>query len=93
LSTTKGKILIPPLLSSLGLTEIPLHGRKFTWINKQHLPLLERLDWFFISNAWALNYPHTVEKSLVMEVLDHWPCVIEIKTNIPKSKIFRFENL
>jgi hypothetical protein len=27
-----------------------------------------------------------------MEVSDHWPCVIEIKTFIPRSRIFRFEN-
>jgi hypothetical protein len=24
--------------------EIPLHGRQFTWTNKQFPPLLERLD-------------------------------------------------
>jgi hypothetical protein len=84
-------LLFSEAISSLGLTEIPLHGRKFTWTNKEQPPLLERLDWFLTSNAWALAYPHTVAKSLVMETLDHWPCVIEIKTNIPKSKIFRFE--
>lgn len=33
-------------ISSLGVVEIPLHGRKYTWTNKQHPPLLERLDWF-----------------------------------------------
>jgi len=27
-----------------------------------------------------------------METSDHWPCVIEISTNIPQSSIFRFEN-
>jgi len=27
-----------------------------------------------------------------MEVSDHWPCVIEISTLIPRSNIFRFEN-
>ena len=27
-----------------------------------------------------------------METSDHWPCVIEIKTSIPKGGIFRFEN-
>lgn len=27
-----------------------------------------------------------------MEVSDHWPCVIEVKTAIPKSRIFRFKN-
>ena len=78
-------------ISSLGLAEIPLHGRKFTWINKQQPPLLERLDWFFTSNPWTLDYPYTVARSLVMETLDHWPCVIGVKTSITKSKIFRFE--
>jgi hypothetical protein len=79
-------------ISSLGLEEIPLHGRRSTWTNKQQPPLLERLDWFFSSTAWTIAYPHSVAKSLVMETSDHWPCVIEIKTSIPKCKIFRFEN-
>jgi hypothetical protein len=43
-------------INSLGLTEIPLHGRHFTWTNKQQPPLLERLDWFFTSVAWTLKY-------------------------------------
>jgi len=34
-----------------GLAKILLQGRKFTWTNKQHPPLLERLDWFFTSSA------------------------------------------
>jgi hypothetical protein len=27
-----------------------------------------------------------------MEVSDYWPCIIEIKTSIPKGNVFRFEN-
>lgn len=73
-------------ISSLGLVEIPLHGRRFTWTNKQQPPLLERLDWFFSSQAWTLSYPHTIAKSLVMETSNHWPCVVEIKTAIPEGK-------
>ena len=34
-------------ISKLSLIELPLHGRQYTWINKQSPPLLERLDWFF----------------------------------------------
>lgn len=34
-------------ISAPRLVELPLHGRKYTWTNKQHPPLLERLDWFF----------------------------------------------
>lgn len=79
-------------IDSLGVVEIPLHGRHFTWTNKQQPPLLERLDWFFSSIAWTLKYSHTLVKSLGMETSDHWPCFIEIKTSIPKGRIFRFEN-
>jgi len=79
-------------ISRLDLIELPLHGSQFTWTNKQFEPLLERLDWFFTSNSWTIKYPNTVVKSLVMETSDHWPCVVEIDTRIPRSKIFRFEN-
>lgn len=79
-------------INTLGLIELPLHGRHFTWTNKQLSPLLERLDWFFTSNAWTTRYPGIIVKGMVMETSDHWPCVIEISTSIPKSRIFRFEN-
>lgn len=77
-------------ISALGLIELPLHGRHFTWTNKQLSPLLERLDWFFTSNAWTESYPNTSVKAMVMETSDHWP--VEINTRIPKSHIFIFEN-
>lgn len=80
------------VISSLGIVEIPLHGKRYTWTNKQTPPLLERLDWFFTSQTWTTSYPNTAAHSLVMETSDHWPCVVEIKTAIPKSKVFRFEN-
>lgn len=35
------------VISRLGLVDIPLKGRKFTWSNKQTNPLLEKLDCFF----------------------------------------------
>lgn len=77
-------------ISSLGLVEIPLHARKFTWINKQN-PFLK--DWIGSSllSPGQLS-THTIAHSLVMEVSDHWPCVVEIKTSLPKGRIFRFEN-
>ena len=32
------------IISNLGLLEIPLKGRQFTWSNMQDNPLLEQLD-------------------------------------------------
>lgn len=46
-------------ISALGLVELPLKGRRFTWTNKQSAPLLGRLDWFFTSTSWTTAYPTT----------------------------------
>ena len=46
-------LLFNDAISSLGLIELPLYGRKFTWTNKQPSPLMERLDWFFTSSSWT----------------------------------------
>jgi hypothetical protein len=35
------------MISNLGLQEIPLKYRNFTWSNMQQDPLLEQLDWCF----------------------------------------------
>lgn len=37
-------LLFNNAISSLGLVELPLKGRRFTWSNKQCPPLLECLD-------------------------------------------------
>ena len=79
-------------ISALGLVELPLLGQQFTLSNKQFEPLLERLDWFFTSNSWTFSYPHTTVSSMLMEISDHTPCVVNNSTNIPKGKIFCFEN-
>lgn len=55
-------------------------------------PLLEKLDWIFTSNAWTLKYPDTSAKALNRSPSDHCPCLVQISTQIPKPKAFRFEN-
>jgi len=49
----------------MGITEILLKGRKYTWSNMQNPPLLEKLDWVFTNNSWTLTYPETAGKALV----------------------------
>ena len=79
-------------ISAQGLVELPLHGQKFTWTNKQNPPLLQRLDWFFTSISWTSIMPNTYVTTLCMETSDHVPCLVTIGTDIPKSGTFRFEN-
>jgi len=80
------------LLSDLDLVEIPFSGRELTWSNMQSDPLLVKLDWVFTSSTWTLTYPATHVQPLSRPTSDHIPYVIHIGSDIPKSKLFRFEN-
>ena len=84
-------LLFNNAISMLGLVELPLKGKRFTWSNKQFSPLLECLDWFFTSTCWTLNYPHSYVTTMSMETSDHTPCLISINTSIPRSHIFHFK--
>ena len=80
------------IINFLGLIELPIKGRCFTWSNMQSDPLLVQLDWFFTSPAWTLKYPNTTVRPLARPTSDHTPCVVSIGTSIPKAAVFRFEN-
>jgi exonuclease III len=85
-------LLFNEAMNNLGILELPLKGRKYTWINMQKHPLMEKLDWFFTSSSWTSSYPNTIAYPMVKPTSDHTPCVISIGTKIPKARIFRFEN-
>jgi hypothetical protein len=73
--------------------ELKLYVNRFTWSNKQESPLLERLDCFFFASAsWVTNYLGSSVQTLSRVISDHSPCLVSISTDIPKVKIFRFEN-
>ena len=76
----------------LGLIELPIKGRSFTWSNMQSDPLLEQLDWFFTSVNWTVDFQNTVVLPLAKITSDHIPCKVSIGTQIPRASIFRFEN-
>ena len=84
--------LFNEIISYLGLIELPIKGRSFTWSNMQAEPLLVQLDWFFTSAAWTIKFPNTLVNPLARPTSDHVPCVVSIGTSIPKAQVFRFEN-
>jgi exonuclease III len=78
-------------ISTLDLVEIPLHDLCYAWSNRQREPLLQRLDWFFISQEWSIVYPDTCAKTMPRDISDHVPCLVSFKSKVHKPKIFRFE--
>lgn len=79
-------------IGHLGLVELQLKGRAFTWSNMQQDPLLEQLDWFFTSANWTVEYPDSEVLPMAKITSDHIPCKVSIGSRIPRSNIFRFEN-
>jgi hypothetical protein len=67
-------------IDHLGLVELPLKGRAYTWSNMQENPLLEQLAWFFTSVNWTVEYPNTEVLPLAKITSDHVPCKISIGT-------------
>ena len=85
-------LIFNDIIGHLGLVEILLKGRAFTWSNMQQSPLLEQLDWFFTSVSWTNAFSNTLALPLARNTSDHIPCKVSIETSIPRSNIFRFEN-
>jgi hypothetical protein len=57
------------IISHLGLIDLPIKGRSYTWSNMQVVPLLEQIDWFFTSVAWTSQFPST----MVLPLCDNPP--------------------
>jgi exonuclease III len=59
------------IISSVGLQEIPLKGKNYTWSNMQEDPLLEQIDWCFTSTHWISAFTNTLMFPLSRQTSDH----------------------
>lgn len=79
------------LLNDIGLLDVPLLNRFFTWSNGRHIPTLERLDCALISNGWRIKFPNSALRALPRPTSDYSPLLLSAYTFIPAASIFRFE--
>ena len=79
-------------INSLGVMEIPLLGRNFTWSNGQEPPILAKLDRALVNLAHTTTFPDTSLSPRAKPTSDHTPLFLSMSTSIPKSSVFRFEN-
>lgn len=80
------------LISELGLLNMNLAGRNYTWSNGQQSPHLARLDRFLISNDWNTKFPNSIQRAIPNSSSDHCPLTLTANTGFKRSKFFRFEN-
>jgi exonuclease III len=67
------------VLDDLELKELPLHGRKFTWLSNTSSSLgvtMTRIDRCFCSTSWEELFPTTHLHAWASTILDHCPLIL-----------------
>nr|CAD1837460.1 unnamed protein product [Ananas comosus var. bracteatus] len=64
------------VVHDLGLVDLPILNKSFTWTNGGGAPTLERLDRAFISSNWLLAFPHSTLRALPRPHSYHTPLVL-----------------
>ncbi|CAM0881391.1 unnamed protein product [Alopecurus aequalis] len=80
------------MIHAMGLFELPLLDRLYTWTNSQTVPVLARLDRALFNHDWNAAFPDSALTTLPRPTSDHFPLLVTASTRIPCSSIFRFEN-
>lgn len=80
------------IIETAGLKELPLHGRLYTWANNHEDPTFEKLDRFFVSTKWELQFPLATVTALNRDMSDHVPLQLSTGVEPPFCNTFRFEN-
>jgi hypothetical protein len=80
------------LINDLGVKELALHGRKFTWSNRQDPPTLVKLDRMFCSPDWEQLFPNCLLQSASTDGSDHCPLLLGLHDLSPGRRRFHFES-
>ena len=80
-------------INDMAVTEIPLHGRKYTWSSSSTsgTPTLVRLDRVFCSGDWEDRFPNCLLQSSASDDSDHCPLILGLRDNLPGKPRFHFE--
>ncbi|XP_020098941.1 uncharacterized protein LOC109717514 [Ananas comosus] len=92
LSSPTHTLLFKELVRDLGLFDLPLLNKSYTWTNARRSPTLERLDRALISQDWQLLFPLSFLRALPRPRSDYSPIVLSAHTFMPSPNLFRFES-
>jgi mannosylglycoprotein endo-beta-mannosidase len=75
-----------------GLIELSASNKRYTWTNKQEIPILAKIDRIFVNTEWEANFPLASVKALERPPSDHNPLLLDTRNNVCfGKKRFRFE--
>lgn len=76
----------------LGLQDMPMVGRHFTWCNQEEHAVMARLDRLLFNNDWEDLYPISDLLPLSSNISDHSPLLLTCSSERPRAYRFRFKN-
>nr|XP_040252072.1 uncharacterized protein LOC120969066 [Aegilops tauschii subsp. strangulata] len=79
-------------LNSMELSDLRLHGRRFTWVSSCQLQTKTKIDHVFCTLDWGLLFPQCYLRALSSSVSDHCAMVLTGQINHRRFRGFRFEN-
>jgi endonuclease/exonuclease/phosphatase family metal-dependent hydrolase len=75
------------------LREVSMGRLKYTWSNKQNIPMLVKLDRFLMSTNWEDRFPLCRAWGLTRVGSDHCPFILDSRERrTPRHRYFFFEN-
>lgn len=78
-------------ISDMGIMEVPLRNRTYTWSNKRPIPVFSKLDRIFLTPDWSVAYPIITLEALEVIVSDHTPLLLTCKGLEQRKKRFQLE--
>lgn len=76
----------------MGVIDLSILNRSFTWSNSRRIPTLECLDRAFISQGWLSSSPQSTLRALPRPKSDHTPLLLSAFSFVSSSYLFRFES-
>lgn len=80
------------LIWHLGVIDVNLENRRYTWISKRPVPSFSKLDRVFISDQWPRSLPNIHLRAMELIVSNHVPLILSCAGMATRPKGFKFEN-
>ena len=81
------------VLDDLGVRDLPLQGGPFAWSGGNNGQAMSRIDRFLVSGDWESYFLRVTQSTLLRQVLDHFPILLDGGGITPGPSPFRFENM
>ena len=79
-------------VNDVDLKEVPLIGRRYTWLNEREAPTLVKLDRILCTSDWEDTFPDCILQSQASQISDHCPLLLGLREGNRGKRRFHFES-